>query len=453
MIEPINTHLSAQMIRRRLIWLLMKVIGTVILTTVILLLVLVGLLLNGARLWNDSMPASVHVLQTYYLAHGSWEGVERLPERTLLASDEDDEEEKLDFLLLDEQQRVYLAPNESNMIPIGQIYTVKSDEIRYPIIAEGQQVGTFIDKDSLLQPNSLGPLPEVIIISSLTALLTLLIGLFLIRRIVTPLADIMAAAQEVTVGDLSARVEVRGPDDFRSLTNSFNRMVATLEKNDQERRHLLADIAHEIRTPLSILRGRLEGILDRIYPASEAQIALVLEETLIIEKLVEDLRLLTLAEARQLHFDRQSIDLGELAQRLVELFEPEADEKQISLITQIEANLPAVLVDPQRIGQVIGNLVGNALRYIPSGSQITISVERAKEGVALSVSDNGQGIAESDLPHLFERFWRGEKSRARSSGGAGLGLAIAKQLIEAQDGRIEAQNNVSGGLRVTFVLF
>ncbi len=160
-----------------------------------------------------------------------------------------------------------------------------------------------------------------------------------------------------------------------------------------------------------------------------------------------------MAEARQLHFDRQLIDLGELAQRLVELFEPEADEKQMSLTTQIEANLPAVLVDPQRIGQVIGNLLGNALRYIPSGSQITISVERAEEGVALSVSDNGQGIAENDLPHLFERFWRGEKSRARSSGGAGLGLAIAKQLIEAQGGRIEAQNNALGGLRVRFVLF
>ena len=189
------------------------------------------------------------------------------------------------------------------------------------------------------------------------------------------------------------------------------------------------------------------------FPAGlEAEIAFVLEETLLIEQLVEDLRLLTLAEARELRLDCQLIDLGELAQRMAELFEPEADEKEISLTTQIEPNLPPVLADPQRIAQVIGNLVGNALRYIPSGSRIEISVQRVKEGVALSVSDNGPGIPETELPYLFDRFWRGEKSRARSSGGAGLGLAIAKQLIEAQGGQIDAQNQAAGGLRVTFVL-
>ncbi|MGB0388331.1 MAG: sensor histidine kinase [Ardenticatenaceae bacterium] len=457
--DAINAQLSAHLIRRRLVWLLVKVIGSVILITVILLLVLVGLLLNRARFWDDSAPASVYVLQTYYLAHGSWEGVERLPERTLFASEDEEEEddERVDFLLLDEQQRLYLKRSESETAQIGQVYSATGYEISYPITVNGQQVGTFVEQESLFEPSTLGPLPEVMTISCLTALLTLLIGLLLMRRIVTPLADIMAAAQQVTAGDLSARVEVSGPDDFRSLTDSFNRMVATLEKNDQERRHLLADVAHEIRTPLSIQRGRLEGILDGIYTASEAQIALVLEETLLIEKLVEDLRLLTLAEARQLPFERQPIDLGELAQRIAELFEPEADEKQISLTTQIEANLPSVMADPQRIGQVIGNLVGNALRYIPSGSRIEISVQPLKEkgknqAVALSVSDNGPGIKESDLPHLFDRFWRGEKSRARSSGGAGLGLAIAKQLIEAQGGRIHAQNQAQGGLRVTFVL-
>lgn len=450
--HAINAQPFAQAIRRRLIWLLVKVIGTVVFITVLLLLVLVGLVLNRARFWDDSVPASVYVLQTYYLAHGSWDGVDQLPERTLLASEEDEEENRVDFWLLDEEQRIYLKPSESQMAQIGQVYTFTGDEIRYPIIVDGQQVGTFIQQESLFDANALGPLPEVLLISSFTALLTLLIGLFLMRRIVTPLADMMVAAQQVSAGDLSARVAVNGPDDFRTLTDSFNRMVATLEKNEQERRDLLADIAHELRTPLSILRGRLEGILDGIYSASEAQIAFVLEESLLMEQLVDDLRLLTLAEARQLRLERQPIELGELAQRLVELFEPEADEKEISLSTQIEPNLPPVLADPQRIAQVIGNLVGNALRYIPSGSHIEISVRRVKAGIALSVSDNGPGIPETELPYLFDRFWRGERSRARSSGGAGLGLAIAKQLIEAQGGHIEAQNQATGGLRVTFVL-
>jgi signal transduction histidine kinase len=178
----------------------------------------------------------------------------------------------------------------------------------------------------------------------------------------------------------------------------------------------------------------------------------VLEETLLIEELVEDLRLLTLAEARQLRFERQAIDLGEQAQRIVELFEPQADEKNISLSVQSEPNLPTVMADPQRIAQVIGNLVGNALRYIPTGGRVKITAQSHKEGVALVISDNGPGVPEADLPHLFDRFWRAEKSRTRASGGTGLGLAISKQLIEAQDGHIYAQNQPDGGLSVTFIL-
>lgn len=436
---------SVPLIRRRLIWLLVKVIGTVVAITVFLLLGLIGLLLN--RPSTLETPSAFYVLEAYYLAGGNWEGVEGLREEM----DSDFEEDEWEHLvLLDQENRVLLDPARSTRI--GQFYQPTGDQISYPITVNAQQVGTLVVEAWLSEPGFLGPLPEVVGISFLTILLTLLIGLLLMQRLVTPLADIMAAAQRVTTGDLSTRVESRGPDDFRSLIDAFNHMVATLEKNSQERRRLLADIAHELRTPLSILRGRLEGLLDGIYPLSKSQIAGVLEETLLIEKLVEDLRLLTLAEARQLRFDRQPIDLGTLAQRIVELFAPEAKQKQISLVTRIDANLPLVIADPQRIEQVIGNLVSNALRYIPTSSRIEITIELLDAGVALSISDNGPGIKESDLPHLFDRFWRGEKSRARSSGGAGLGLAITKQLIEAQNGRINAQNEPHGGLRVTFIL-
>lgn len=438
-----------QLIRRRLIWLLVKVIGSVVVITVILLLGLIGLLFNAPSALDA--PSSFYVLEAYYLAGGSWEGVERLPETLGAGASDDEDEEWAHLVLLDQENRVLLDQGGVEGSRIGQLYVLTGEEISYPYQVDGQKVGTLVVEAWLYEP-SLGPLPEVLGLSFLTVLLTLLIGLLLMRRLVTPLADIMAAAQQVTAGDLSARVEVSGPDDFRTLTDSFNRMVATLEKNSQERRRLLADIAHELRTPLSILRGRLEGILDGIYAPSEAQIARVLEESLLIEKLVEDLRLLTLAEARQLRLERQVIDLAEQAERMVELFAPEAEEKQISLTIQSEPKLPLVMADPQRIAQVIGNLVANALRYIPLGSHIKLTIEHHEEGVALSISDNGPGVPDADLPHLFDRFWRAEKSRTRASGGTGLGLAITKQLIEAQNGHIDAQNNPDGGLCVTFIL-
>jgi two-component system OmpR family sensor kinase/two-component system sensor histidine kinase BaeS len=244
----------------------MKVIGSVVVITVILLLGLIGLLFNRPSALDA--PSSFYVLEAYYLARGSWEGVDILAEKIGSDSQNDDEWEHL--VLLDQDNLVLLDQGRSDRI--GQLYAPTGNEISYPYQVNGQQVGTLVLEAWLSEPGFLGPLPEVVGISFLTVLLTLLIGLLLMRRIVTPLANMMAAAQQVTAGDLSARVEVSGPDDFRTLTDSFNRMVATLEKNSQERRRLLADIAHELRTPLSIQRGRLEGMLDGIYALSEAQI-------------------------------------------------------------------------------------------------------------------------------------------------------------------------------------
>jgi two-component system OmpR family sensor kinase/two-component system sensor histidine kinase BaeS len=272
------------------------------------------------------------------------------------------------------------------------------------------------------------------------------------RRVVTPLADVIAAAQSVAAGDLSTRVEVRGPGDLRSLSDSFNRMADALERTDRERRNLLADVAHELRTPLTIIRGKLEGMVDGVYSADEAHVAPVLEETYVLERLVEDLRLLTLAETRQLHFDREPIDLGDLAERAADLFEAEAAEKGVAITVRVVPGLPPVLADPQRVGQVIGNLMSNALRYVPANGKVEITVQRSQASVELAVSDDGPGVPEADLAKLFDRFWRGEKSRARSEGGAGLGLAIAKQLVEAQSGAIAARLRPGGGLCVSVVM-
>jgi signal transduction histidine kinase len=296
-------------------------------------------------------------------------------------------------------------------------------------------------------------LAPVFFISIFLAVLTIIIGLFLMRRVVTPLSEVIAAARAVAAGDLSTRVHVSGPDDLRALSDSFNHMADALERSDYERRNMLADIAHELRTPLTVIRGRLEGIVDGVYPADEGHVVPALEETYLLERLVEDLRLLTLVETHQLPFERREVDLTALAARVVELFRAEAEEKGIhlSLGTSEAVN---VHLDPQRTEQVVSNLVSNALRYTPEGGNVWITVTKAVGSALLAVSDNGPGVPEDDIPHLFDRFWRGEKSRSRTSGGAGLGLAIARQLVEAQNGTITASNRPEGGLelRVEFAL-
>jgi signal transduction histidine kinase len=245
---------------------------------------------------------------------------------------------------------------------------------------------------------------------------------------------------------------VQGPDDLRALSDSFNHMADALQHNEQERRNLLADVAHELRTPLTVIRGRLEGILDGVYPADEIHIAPALEETYLLERLVDDLRLLTLAETGQLHFDLKEVDLGDLARCAVEMFDAQAVESQVTLTVQVDVRPSLVMADPQRVEQVTGNLLNNALDFTLPGEKIDLSVEAISESVRVSVSDNGPGVPEADLPHIFDRFWRAEKSRSRAYGGSGLGLAIARQMIEAQGGKMFAENRPEGGLRVGFVL-
>ncbi|MGQ0601456.1 MAG: sensor histidine kinase [Anaerolineales bacterium] len=451
MAQTLDPKNSVRQIRRRLLRLLLQAFGAVVALIVVLLLIAFAFALAVSGLPGDRspfQPLQARALEAYYQGRGSWEGVAVLAHGNAWQS----------ATVLDAAGRVVLDHGRDDTVLIGQPYsgdTALPTIASLPLQAEGQPVGTLL----MTVPERLAPfglilglLTPVVIVSIFLALLTLLIGFLLAQRFINPLADVIAAAQAVASGDLSARVPVTGPGDLRSLSDSFNRMTDALERNDHERRAMLTDIAHELRTPLTVMRGKLEGIVDGVYPANDANIAPVLEETYTLERLVDDLRLLTLAEARQLHFDLRATDLGELAARAVSLFEAEAGEKDITLTLNVEPSLPTVIADPQRVSQVIGNLLANALRYVPEGGAVNVAVHRAANETSLSISDNGPGVAEADLPHLFDRFWRGEKSRARASGGAGLGLAIAKQLIEAQGGTIAAHNRPEGGLAVSFIL-
>jgi two-component system OmpR family sensor kinase/two-component system sensor histidine kinase BaeS len=268
-----------------------------------------------------------------------------------------------------------------------------------------------------------------------------------LRRTAAPIGDVMEAADRVAAGDYTVRVEARGPGEVRRLAESFNEMTARLRANEEQRRHLLADVAHELRTPLAVVRGNLEGMLDGVYPRDDQHLMPILDETAHMARLLEDLRTLSLAEAGTLRLHREPTGLGPLIADVVAAYASRATSGGIAL-TGMAPPLPDLEVDPVRVREIIENLVSNALRYTPAGGSIRIeAAPAANGGVAVSVADTGAGIAPDDLPRVFERF-----AKSADSGGSGLGLAIAKRLVEAHGGEIRAESDLGRGTMVEFTL-
>jgi two-component system OmpR family sensor kinase/two-component system sensor histidine kinase BaeS len=282
-------------------------------------------------------------------------------------------------------------------------------------------------------------------------ILALALAVRAFRHFAAPLAEVMSAADAVAAGDWSVRVSERGPRDFRQLARSFNRMTAELARADQQRRNLSADVAHELRTPLQIIQGNLEGILDGVYLADEAHLGATLDETRVLARLVEDLRTLSLAEAGELPMHWEQVDIGELLADLDTTFSGQAEAAGVSMqITPAAETSSAgafvIAADLGRLNQVLSNLVVNALRHTPAGGSITLAVEAREGGVRMRVSDTGEGIPAEDLPFVFDRFWKGDPARSRSGGaGSGLGLAIARQLVQAHGGQIAVDSRVGQG--------
>jgi signal transduction histidine kinase len=268
-----------------------------------------------------------------------------------------------------------------------------------------------------------------------------------VRRMAAPIGEVMEAADRVAGGDYSTRVQVRGPGEVGRLAHSFNQMTERLQANETQRRALLADVAHELRTPLSVIRGNVEGMLDGVYPADEAHLGPVLEETAVMARLLDDLQILSTAEAGVLRLHRERVDPLALAQDATTAFRARADRAGVELGCRAGGPVPEVEVDPVRIGEVLANLLGNAIRHTPEGGSVQVVVEPAPGGVAFTVSDTGSGIDARELPHVFDRF-----VKSADSGGAGLGLAIARSLVEAHGGRITAESATGQGTTMRFVL-
>lgn len=283
------------------------------------------------------------------------------------------------------------------------------------------------------------------------ALLLLLGGLALaarsLRRLAAPVSDVIDAVGRVADGDLTARVDERGPREARSLARAFNTMTSRLRASEEQRRRLLADVSHELRTPLSVVQGNLEALVDGVHPADEAHLTAILEETKILSRLIEDLRTLSLAESGALALYREPTDVATLARETVASFGPQADQAGVGLATNAPPDLPIADVDPVRAREILANLVSNALRYTPRGGRVRVDLHAEDGAIALAVIDTGAGIPPDSLERIFDRFYKSAESR-----GAGLGLAIAKQLVEAHGGTIRASSEVGRGTEIRLTL-
>ena len=285
------------------------------------------------------------------------------------------------------------------------------------------------------------------------SLLATALAMSAFRGVATPLADVMAAADAVTEGDLGVRVETPGRGEFGRLADSFNHMARELERADEQRRNLTADVAHELRTPLHIVQGNLEGVLDGVYEPTEEHITATLEETRTLTRLVDDLQTLSLAEADQLPMSWEVVDVAELLADVRTSFSGQAEAAGIDLHVEITDELPRVTGDVGRLDQVLGNLMANAIRHTPSGGTITLRAEPSDGTVSIKVGDSGEGIPAGDLPFIFERFWRGDRSRSHAGGaGSGLGLVIARQLVQKHGGQIGVESELGKGTTVTIEL-
>jgi two-component system sensor histidine kinase BaeS len=290
-----------------------------------------------------------------------------------------------------------------------------------------------------------GPPPHALFLLIPLALIMWLI-IRSLRRTAEPIGEVMEAADRVADGDYSVRVPPHGSPQVRNLILSFNAMTARLHANEEQRRLLLADIAHELRNPLAIIRGTVEGVIDGIYPRDDEHLTPLLEETAQMARLLDDLQTLSMAEAGVLQLHLESVDLPAFIQDVANACRTQVDAAGLTL-EHATAGEGEVQIDPIRIRQVIENLMTNAIRHTPAGGRIELRAYLGQVNAVIEVMDNGRGIPADALPHIFDRF-----TKAADSGGSGLGLAIARRLVEAHGGAISATSEPGRGTTIRITL-
>ncbi len=320
-----------------------------------------------------------------------------------------------------------------------------------PLEIEGQQVGTILETGQPRPPNALEEQYlartniALLIAAGGVAIIALVLGLALARTLTRPLRELTGATRLVAQGDLAQEVPIRSKDELGQLAVAFNRMSADLAQANHLRRQMTADIAHDLGTPLTVITGYIEAMRDGDLEPTQVRFEAMHDEAQHLKRLVLDLRTLSLADAGELSLNRESVPVQDLLERVAAAYRHQARQQNIKLDVLSAANLPHIEADPERMVQVLGNLVSNALRYTPEGGQIRLAARSEAANLWLTVQDNGSGIPPAELPHIFNRFYRVHKSRPQSNGQSGLGLAIARALVEAHGGTISVKSELGQG--------
>jgi signal transduction histidine kinase len=481
-----NSQFSIPM-KPRLFWSILTGFALAIGLSVCGMLVFIGLAVSG--IWQPAMMRDsfsetqrsyADSLGDYYAAHGnSWAGIDQRLDSPPFGGPNGG---FVSYTLADTQGRVVASSDQRQVGEQADVGTVMRG---VPIKVNGVIVGTFVVRSGpfgasnavasrIRPPDFFWPIVRSFLIAGLVlASGLLLLAVFFAQRLSRPLRDITRAAQQLSGGQLDVQVRRAPIRELDELAQAFNAMARSLEQADKQRRQMTADIAHELRTPLTIIKGRLEGLQDGVYSPTSDEVDRLLSETALLERLIEDLRLLALAEAGQLPLYREPLDALDLLESARSAFAGQAAAQGVALHVESVGELPQIDADPQRMAQVLANLVANALRYTPEGGAITLSAsqetkdERRKTiddgnglqpivhrppSIVFQVSDTGRGIAPDDLPHVFDRFYRADRSRTRGSGGAGLGLAITRQIIAAHGGLIWAESELGHGTTISIAL-
>jgi two-component system OmpR family sensor kinase/two-component system sensor histidine kinase BaeS len=426
---------------------------------------------------NSGVRASgsgVQQLVAYYQEQGTWDGIERLlGEGILLAgpvrgpmplANARDRQpgRRVDVMLADAKGRVVFdstgkaegtrlsTREKSRALTISE--TDDSEVLGYLLLSwpgPGDGLGR-------LEQRFLDSVRSILLLGGAVAVvLGLVLGALLSQSLTAPLQRLAAAARAVASGDLGQRVRIEGSAEMAEVAQAFNEMTMALSESERQRQNMVADTAHELRTPLTVLQGNLRAILDGVYPLDESEILRLYDETRLLGRLVDDLRELALADAGQLRLNVREADAGHLILSTVDGFAPAAKDSEVNLTAHVPDDLPAVWADPDRVTQVLSNLLVNAVRHTPLGGSVKVAARDVEDYVELSVADNGEGIALDDLPHVFERLWQADRARARSkrkTGGTGLGLSVAQSLVQAQGGRIWVESIVGRGSTFRFTL-
>jgi two-component system OmpR family sensor kinase/two-component system sensor histidine kinase BaeS len=423
---------------------------------------------NRYLTYGDAWPTQemVDQLADFYRTHNGWQGVEAVlhrdppPSEPWIGTRHDEGPGRFEMVLADAMGVVvYDRPGGQ----AGRQLTSDEQAAARAIEVNGQTVGQLVIVVPP-RPDFLSPLEQwfvarlqwwLIIGALLAGGLGLLLGVILSRSLTAPLRRLADAARAVAGRDFTRRVQEEGSTEIAELAQAFNQMTTALEESERLRKNMVADVAHELRTPLSVLQGNLQAILDDVYAMDKAEIARLFDETRLLSRLVDDLRELALADAGQLRLNLRPFELAPVLRSTMDSLAVAAEAHGVTLSAQVPADLPTVQGDPDRLSQVLRNLLVNALQHTPAGGAVTVTVAATPEGIEVAVTDTGEGIAAVDLPYIFDRFWRAEHSRTRDKrwpGGTGLGLSVAQSLVQAQGGRIWAESVAGQGSTFRFAL-